>query len=64
LPTVSKTISALSESYLNSSSPSLTLLGFDLSSAYDMIIPKHGKGIVKTDLAIAIPFGTYARIGE
>jgi dUTPase len=40
------------------------LVGFDLSSAYDVIILKGGKGIVKTDLAIAIPENTYARIGE
>jgi deoxyuridine 5'-triphosphate nucleotidohydrolase len=38
--------------------------GFDLSSAYDLVVPKKGKSIVKTDLAIAIPENTYARIGE
>ena len=38
--------------------------GFDLSSAYDIVVPKHGKAIVKTDLAIAIPENTYARVGE
>lgn len=31
-------------------------------SAYDCVIPARGKGIVKTDLAIAIPHGTYARV--
>jgi dUTP pyrophosphatase len=36
--------------------------GFDLASAYDVVIPAHGKGLVKTDLAIAIPEFTYARI--
>ena len=40
----------------------LLLLGFDLSSAYDCVIPARGKGIVKTGLAIAIPENTYARI--
>jgi dUTPase len=40
------------------------LVGFDLSSAYDVVIPKGGKGIVKTDIAIAIPENTYARIGK
>ncbi len=39
-------------------------LGFDLSSAYDLVIPKHGKAIVKTDLAISIPENTYARVGK
>ena len=38
--------------------------GFDLSSAYDAIVPKNGKALIKTDLAIAIPENTYARIGN
>ena len=37
-------------------------VGFDLSSAYDVVVPKRGKAIVKTDLAVAIPPETYARI--
>jgi len=41
----------------------LFVLGLDLSSAYDIIVPKRGKAIVKTDIAIAIPSNTYARIG-
>ena len=36
--------------------------GFDLASAYDVIIPARGKALVKTDLAIAIPYSTYARV--
>jgi dUTP pyrophosphatase len=36
--------------------------GYDLSSAYDIVVPSRGKAIVKTDLAIAIPPNTYARI--
>jgi dUTP pyrophosphatase len=36
--------------------------GFDLSSAYDCSVPARGKALVKTDLAIAIPENTYARI--
>ena len=31
-------------------------------SAEDTVIPARGKGVVKTDLAIAIPAGTYARV--
>lgn len=38
------------------------IIGFDLSSAYDVVVPAHGKAIVKTDLSIAIPPETYARI--
>ena len=33
-----------------------------LCSAYDHIIPARGRAVVKTDLAIAIPSGTYARV--
>jgi dUTP pyrophosphatase len=36
--------------------------GFDLASAVDTIIPAKGKGIVATDLSIATPKNTYARI--
>ena len=28
------------------------------------MIPKHGKAIVKTDIAISIPENTYARVGK
>ena len=37
-------------------------IGYDLCSAYDTTVPKRGKCIVKTDLSIAIPLDTYARI--
>lgn len=36
--------------------------GYDLSSAYDTCVPARGKALVKTELSIAIPQGTYARI--
>ncbi|KAG0609874.1 hypothetical protein M758_7G020300 [Ceratodon purpureus] len=38
--------------------------GYDLSSAYDTKVPARGKALVKTELSIAIPEGTYARVGE
>jgi hypothetical protein len=28
------------------------------------MVPARGKALVKTDLSIAIPVGTYARVGE
>lgn len=31
-------------------------------SAYDCVVPAHGKEIVKTDLAIHVPPGTYGRV--
>ncbi|CAM8935929.1 unnamed protein product [Rhodiola kirilowii] len=36
--------------------------GYDLSSAVETKIPARGKALVPTDLSIAIPDGTYARI--
>ena len=36
--------------------------GYDLAAAHDCTIPARGKNIVKTDLAIACPEGTYGRI--
>eukprot|EP00947_MAST-08B_sp_MAST-8B-sp1_P000760 g760.t1 len=36
--------------------------GYDLSAAYDTVIKGRGKGIIKTDLAIAVPDGHYGRI--
>lgn len=36
--------------------------GYDLSSSKDCIVPARGKALIPTDLAIAIPSGTYGRI--
>eukprot|EP00208_Stichococcus_sp_RCC1054_P008874 CAMPEP_0206150032 /NCGR_PEP_ID=MMETSP1473-20131121/38089_1 /ASSEMBLY_ACC=CAM_ASM_001109 /TAXON_ID=1461547 /ORGANISM="Stichococcus sp, Strain RCC1054" /LENGTH=184 /DNA_ID=CAMNT_0053547521 /DNA_START=93 /DNA_END=647 /DNA_ORIENTATION=- len=36
--------------------------GYDLASAKDMEIPARGRAVVPTDLSIAIPEGTYARV--
>ncbi|AER41439.1 dUTPase [Epinotia aporema granulovirus] len=36
--------------------------GFDLKSGYDTVIPKHGKGLVMTDLRVQLPVGCYGRI--
>ena len=37
--------------------------GYDLSSAYDYVVPARGKELVKTDLEMAIPEGCYGRVG-
>ena len=34
------------------------------SSASEMKVPARGKALVPTDLSIAVPEGTYARIGR
>uniref|UniRef100_A0AAV1U859 Deoxyuridine 5'-triphosphate nucleotidohydrolase n=1 Tax=Peronospora matthiolae TaxID=2874970 RepID=A0AAV1U859_9STRA len=36
--------------------------GLDLAAAYDAVIPAGSKGLVKTDLAIAVPDCCYARV--
>ena len=36
--------------------------GYDLAAAHDRIIPAHGKGLVMTDLAMALAPSTYGRI--
>lgn len=36
--------------------------GYDLSSAVETKVPARGKALIATDLSIAIPEGTYARI--
>ncbi|XP_060824106.1 deoxyuridine 5'-triphosphate nucleotidohydrolase, mitochondrial [Bombus pascuorum] len=36
--------------------------GYDLRSAYDYLLPAHGKVLVKTDLKIKLPDNTYGRI--
>mmetsp|Transcript_12221 Transcript_12221/g.18129 ORF Transcript_12221/g.18129 Transcript_12221/m.18129 type:complete len:171 (-) Transcript_12221:120-632(-) len=36
--------------------------GFDLSAAEPKVVPAGGRAVVKTDLSIACPEGTYARI--
>lgn len=36
--------------------------GYDICSAYDYTVPARGKELVKTDISIMIPSGTYARV--
>ncbi|XP_047050625.1 deoxyuridine 5'-triphosphate nucleotidohydrolase-like [Lolium rigidum] len=36
--------------------------GYDLSSAVEAVIPARGRALVTTDLSVAVPEGTYARI--
>ncbi len=38
------------------------LTGCNACSAYEYTVPAQGREVVKTDLAIAIPSGTYARV--
>mmetsp|Transcript_25499 Transcript_25499/g.41144 ORF Transcript_25499/g.41144 Transcript_25499/m.41144 type:complete len:224 (-) Transcript_25499:35-706(-) len=36
--------------------------GYDLYSAYDATVPAGGKALVKTDIAVKCPVGTYGRV--
>ena len=35
-------------------------VGYDISAAYNYMIPTKGKGVVQTGLAISLPSGAYA----
>jgi len=36
--------------------------GYDLSAAHDEVVAARGKALIKTDLAIVVPEGTYGRV--
>ncbi len=36
--------------------------GYDLSAAQATLVPRHGRALVPTDLAVAVPPGHYARV--
>ncbi|KAJ0980400.1 hypothetical protein J5N97_008655 [Dioscorea zingiberensis] len=55
-------VKRLSENAVIPSRASPLAAGYDLSSAVETKVPAHGKALVPTDLSIAIPEGTYARI--
>ncbi|GJM96130.1 hypothetical protein PR202_ga12942 [Eleusine coracana subsp. coracana] len=55
-------VKKLSDKAILPSRGSALAAGYDLSSAAEMMVPARGKALVPTDLSIAIPEGTYARI--
>lgn len=55
-------VKKLSEKAVLPSRASPLSAGYDLSSAAKTKVPARGKALVPTDLSIAIPEGTYARI--
>ncbi|KAF7044478.1 hypothetical protein CFC21_053700 [Triticum aestivum] len=57
-------VKKLSDKAILPSRGSALAAGYDLSSAVETVVPARGKALVATDLSIAIPEGTYARIGE
>jgi len=57
-------VKKLSDSAIIPSRGSDGAAGYDLSAAHGGVVPARGKALVKTNLAIALPHGTYGRIGE
>ncbi|KAF3638228.1 deoxyuridine 5'-triphosphate nucleotidohydrolase [Capsicum chacoense] len=55
-------VKKLSENAVLPSRASPLSAGYDLSSAVETKVPAKGKALVPTDLTIAVPQGTYARI--
>ncbi|KAL2504107.1 Deoxyuridine 5'-triphosphate nucleotidohydrolase [Abeliophyllum distichum] len=55
-------VKKLSEKAILPSRASPLSAGYDLSSASETKVPARGKALIPTDLSIAIPEGTYARI--
>ncbi|TMW99199.1 hypothetical protein EJD97_002909 [Solanum chilense] len=55
-------VKKLSENAVLPSRASSLSAGYDLSSAAETKVPARGKALVPTDLSIAVPQGTYARI--
>jgi dUTP pyrophosphatase len=41
---------------------SIGAAGYDLYAAYDGVVPARGRAVVKTDIALCIPEGCYARV--
>lgn len=55
-------VKKLSENAVLPSRGSPFAAGYDLSSAVETKVPARGKALVATDLSIAVPPGTYARV--
>nr|BAK06601.1 predicted protein [Hordeum vulgare subsp. vulgare] len=55
-------VKRLSASAVLPSRGSALAAGYDLSSAVGVTVPARGKALVATDLSVAVPHGTYARI--
>lgn len=52
----------LTDAALSPSRGSAKAAGFDLKSAYDIVIPSKGKAVVLTDIQIQLPTGCYGRV--
>jgi dUTP pyrophosphatase len=55
-------VQRLSENAILPSRSSALAAGYDLASAVHTVVPARGKALIKTDLAIQVPEGTYGRV--
>ena len=55
-------VAKLSENATIPTKGSVSAVGYDLYSAEDQVIVARGKGLVKTDIQIKVPHGTYGRV--
>jgi len=55
-------VAKLSENATIPTRGSPSAAGYDLYSAEDVTVPAHGKALVKTDVQVKVPSGTYGRI--
>lgn len=55
-------VAKLSETAVIPTRGSAYSAGWDLYASEECVIPAQGKAIIKTDIAIAIPFGYYGRV--
>lgn len=52
----------LTEHAIAPSKGSKMAAGFDLHSAYDLVVPAYGKALVKTDIQVELPEDCYGRV--
>ncbi|EDV25737.1 uncharacterized protein TRIADDRAFT_24211 [Trichoplax adhaerens] len=61
-PEITLRFKKLSENATAPKRGSAQAAGYDLYSAEQSVIPPHGKAVIKTDIAIAVPAGCYGRV--
>ena len=55
-------VKKMTELAITPSRGSAEAAGYDLYSAYDVVVPAQGKALIRTDIAIALPSGCYGRV--
>ena len=55
-------VQCLREISVISQCPTQESIGYDISAAYNCVIPAKGKGVVQTGLTVSVPSVVYANI--